>query len=296
MKLLVTGASGFIGSRVLAAICDEYGPENVIAFSSRPIDKCQTVSYQVPAFTVKKEDHDLLATVDVLIHVGAYIPKSGKDANAIEACDSNIFFTEKLLNLPLKCLKKILYISTVDVYEPADLTNEDTPTIPVSLYGWSKLYCERMLGFFAIDQNIEYQILRIGHVYGPGEEVYAKFLPKTINNLLVGESIELWGDGSEKRSFIYVNDVVSSILRAISFNENVGPINVVGGLAVSMRALIDKLALVSGKIPIIRIKNSSLTKRDYVFDNAKLRKYLLKEETSLISGLKSEYEYMSRLK
>jgi UDP-glucose 4-epimerase len=166
--------------------------------------------YHGSCFNLSVADHALMDTAEVLIHVGAFIPKSGLQANAIEECNINISFMEKLLALPLGKLKKLVYISTVDVYEPAEMTTEETPTLPTTLYGWSKLYCERMGSIFAANHGIGCQILRIGHVYGPGEEKFAKFLPSAIMNIATGKAVQLWGDGSEIRSFIYARCSISS--------------------------------------------------------------------------------------
>ena len=295
MTLLVTGASGFIGSRLVSAARAALGAENVIAFSSRQAHTSPSIAYIGPDFNLSPPDHALLATVEVLIHVGAFIPKNGLQADAIEECNSNIRFTEKLLALPLKSLKKIIYISTVDIYEPAELTSEATPTLPVSLYGWSKLYCERMVAIFTANRHLACQVLRIGHVYGPGEEKYAKFLPKAIKSILAGEAVDLWGDGSEVRSFIYIDDVAAAILQAVNLGEDVGPINVVGGVPVTIRELLDQLIVVSGKSVAISAREFSGVKRNYIFNNSKMRQYLLPIETDLSTGLQAEYAYMEGL-
>ena len=294
MKLLITGASGFIGSRLVSAACAALGAENVIAFSSRPSELCATIIYSRPDFNVGPNDDALLQTVDVLIHAGAFTPKDALQANAIKECNGNIRFTEELLALPLKNLKKIIYVSTLDVYQQADVTTEATLTLPASFYGWSKLYCERMTAIFAADHHLACQLLRIGHVYGPGEEKYAKFLPKAVKNILAGEAVELWGDGSDVRSLIYIDDVVAAILRAVNLRDDVGPINVVGGVPISIRGLLDQLIAVSGKSVSIVAREFSGAKRNYVFDDAKLREYLLPVATDLSSGLRAEYDYMAR--
>jgi len=295
MKLLITGASGFIGSRLMSTACAALGAENVIAFSSKPAHACLAIVYYGPDFNLSAADHALLATVEVLIHVGAFTPKNTLQANAIKESNSNIGFTENLLALSFENLKKIIYISTVDVYEPAELTDEATPTLPVSLYGCSKLYCERMTAIFAANHHLVCQILRIGHVYGPGEETYAKFLPKAIKNIVADQAVELWGDGNEVRSFIYIDDVVTAILQAVNLGEDVGPINVVGGVPMTIRELLDEVIVVSGKSVAITSKEFSGPKRNYVFDNAKLRQHLLPAETDLSTGLQAEYAYMAGL-
>lgn len=295
MKLLITGASGFIGSRLVPAACAAWGAENVIAFSSRLMDGCLSIVYERPGFNLSNHDHDLLSTAEVLIHVGAFTPKNALQANAIVHCNANIDFTNNLLALPLLNLKKIIYISTVDIYAPAEIITENTPTIPTSLYGWSKLYCEQMVSTFSAQHQLTCQILRVGHVYGPGEEHYQKFLPEAMKRIVAGEAVELWGNGSEVRSLIYIDDVVAGILRAVPLCVDPGPINIVGGTPISIRTLLDSLISISGKpIPII-LKKFNVPSRNYIFDNSKLRQHLLATETELNIGLEAEYAYMAQL-
>lgn len=295
MTILITGASGFIGSRLINAACAWFGVEKVVAISSKPVTVCKTVTYQGLDFTLSETEKGLLSSVEVLIHLGAFTPKNGTQANSIEDCNSNIIFTENLFKLPLGKLRRIIYVSTVDVYEPTELITEDTVTLPLSLYGWSKLYCEQMANAFSRNQQISYQILRIGHVYGPGEEKYLKFLPKAIKSVLSDDPVELWGDGSELRAFIYIDDVVTAILQSVDLPPDVGPINVVGGVSISVRSLLDELIEISGKQVTIKATESGAVKRDYVFNNAKLRNFLLPVETDLITGLRVEYAHMKEI-
>lgn len=296
MKILITGVSGFIGSRLLTAACSLYGPDNVVALSSRTNSLCETITYDSKDFSVNPTYLVKLDEVDVLIHAGAYTPKRGADNNAIAECNGNIFFLQMLLSLPFKSLKKFVYLSTLDVYESANPITEATPTLPSTLYGMSKLYCERMSGVFAANIKIPCQILRLGHVYGPGEEKYAKFLPNAIANILDEKTVELWGDGSELRSFIYVDDVVKAILAAVVLTVDVGVINVVGGTSISIRQMLDQLIAVSGKQVELVTKEYDGPRRDYIFDNTRLKAHLLPEETEFQFGLMTEYEYAASLR
>lgn len=296
MKLLVTGASGFIGSHLIRAASKSLGHENVIAFSSTHIDLCSSVVYEGAKFGLTANDLAVLEGAEVLIHVGAFTPKNRFDANALEKNNGNIRFTEQLLNLPMPRLQKIVYASTTDVYAPVELTTEATPTLPETLYGWSKLYCEQMVSVFAAKRSVASQILRLGHVFGPGEETYAKFLPEAMKRILAGRPVELWGDGREIRSFIYVDDAVSAILASCGLPSSPGPINVVGGRAISVRALLEELAAISRHSVKIVEKKQRGDKRNFVFDNSKMRKFLLPTETDLITGLKAEYAHLARIK
>ncbi|HVT62937.1 MAG TPA: NAD-dependent epimerase/dehydratase family protein [Legionellaceae bacterium] len=294
MKILMTGCAGFIGSRLLTKLCKQFGAHNIIAFSSKENQFCQTIVYKdVKAFDLNQDDYKWLNTIEIIIHAGAYIPKSTFEPNQIERCTENILFTQALFQLPLPKLKKIIFLSTVDVYENTDLITEATSASPLSLYGMSKLYCEKIVA--ALDKNIMKQILRIGHVYGPGEEMFKKFLPLAIQNIIRNEPVELWGDGSDRRSFIYLDDVVNAICNAIALEEEIGPINIVGGVGYTLRELLAQLESICGKTLDIKTQARLSPKRNYVFDNTKLKSYLLQEETPLREGLEKEYHYFEAL-
>jgi UDP-glucose 4-epimerase len=295
MKILLTGASGFIGAQLLRALSLMFGRENVLVLTSRGELDDPRVVYEPTGFGVDPTEMCKFENIEVVVHAGAFTPKNGAQVNNIKACNSNIVFTEKLLELPFTGLKKIIYLSTVDVYGSAQLIREDSALLPATLYGFSKLYCERLVSVFTERREISHQILRIGHVYGPGEEKYEKFLPKAITSIVGSLPVELWGDGSELRSYIYIDDVVNAVINAIKLPEHVGAINVVGGLPISNRQLLDLLVRVSGKPVEIKFKEFSGTKKDYIFDNGKLVKYLLARETDLLTGLKAEVDYMASL-
>lgn len=295
MKVLLTGVSGFIGTRLLTAICEQFAEQNVLALSSKLSSICDTIVYE-DDFSVESTDLTKLADVELIIHAGAFIPKSRFDGNNIEKCNSNILFTKKLLDLPFNSLKKIIYLSTVDVYGDEKVISELTPLKPVSLYGMSKLYCEKMVSSFCENIAVKSHILRIGHVYGPGEEKYQKLLPIAIKNILNDREVELWGDGSELRSFIYINDVIKACLASIELNDDVGVINVVSEQSISIANLLEKLAdVLNTKLKCVH-KPYTGVKKDLLFDNSKMKRYLLKTETPFVDGLKEEVLYFKGLK
>jgi len=137
--------------------------------------------------------------------------------------------------------------------------------------------------------------MRLGHVYGPGEEKYKKILPVAIKNILNNQHVDLWGDGSELRSFIFIDDVVKSIVNALTYPEGGLNINVVSSRQTSILELLNLLMLVSEKHTEIRVIESNHIKRNVIFNNKTLMETVLEEETDLMLGLKSEYEYMKRM-
>lgn len=292
--ILLTGASGFIGKHLHAELVSQYGNDGVIALTSVPILGYNYLSHNNYDFDfdffIENGYADLITTI---IHAGAYTPKQASQANDYSKCNQNIFNTAKLLAAYLPNLQKIIYLSTLDVYGKSDMISESTLLDPVSLYGFSKLYCEKMIDSWANQHNKLYQVLRIGHVYGPGEENYQKIIPATIKKLISRQPIQIWGTGKELRAFIYIKDVVNSIMNALKLNEIVGPINLVSDNPISIVELVNRLIAISGQNINVENIAASVPSRDLIFDNSKLKKYLLPSETDLNDGLIEEWRYMS---
>lgn len=290
MKVLITGATGFIGSRLIESVSAEFGSENVVVLSSKPHPNYTTVVYS-EKFTLGNNAH-LIEDVSLIIHAGAFIPKSRVDADNVALCSGNIAFTNMLLKANYRNLQKIVYLSTVDVYGQSETIDEDTLVSPVSLYGESKLYCEKMVKAYSVNLNIKSQILRIGHVYGPGEEKYQKLLPIAIQKMLNKKELELWGTGEELRSFIYIDDVVKACLAAVKLNDYVGIINVCGSQSISIYNLLVKISeIIDCELTLIKQAMPGEA-RNLVFNNSKMLKYLISKETSFEVGLSEEIKYL----
>lgn len=294
MKVLVTGASGFVGKNVIEELKKIYDINDIVAFSSKVIEGIKTVNSDYLSlskdFMVKNGCND----IEVLIHLGAFTPKETSDANNIEMSVSNINNTIALLNSLTK-LQKIIFISTLDVYE--NTTNrivESMNTIPSTMYGWSKLYCEQVVKQFAETKGVIYQILRLGHVYGEGEEAYRKVMPIMIKNAIEGSNIKIYGNGKAIRTFIHVNDVAKAIVNSIELNSS-EIINIVGDEEISIGELAVMIQGLSEDKVNIDFIDCNAPNRDCIFDNSKIKKYLLKDYIPFKVGLEEEFKYMKEL-
>ena len=296
MKILITGASGFIGKKVLEKLNEKYGASNIWILSGSR-NRSEAEDNIIPSLDYRFGDSYFDGfNFDVVIHIGAFTPKSGGDANNITASTSNIRNTETLINAlgRSQCLKKIVFISTLDVYQEMDeVLTEHTPTIPQTMYGWSKLYCERMITTFCAMKGIQYEILRLGHVYGEGEEKYRKVMPVMVKSAIKNEDIQIYGDGEALRTFIYIDDVAEAIVNAVE-NADSDVINIVGNKAVTINELASLIVnLAESESNIIHISTDG-PNRNLVFDNKELMNMLLTELTPLEEGLRNEIEYMKR--
>ena len=293
--ILLTGASGFIGTYLLAALINKYGADNIVAFTSKPIDNVQYIIHNGYSFSTDIFIKNRFENIETIIHAGAFIPKNSKESNRIEKCNSNITNTQKLLNCELPNLKNIIFLSTVDVYGKEIPLHEKSIIDPASLYGSSKLYCEKMIEVWAKENKISYQILRIGHVYGPGEEKYQKLIPTIIRKILSDEPIELYGTGEDLRTFIYITDVVRAIINSINLHQKNEIINIVGNEVISVKRLIEIIIKLCNKNITIKQVTSDIPVRNLIFDDTKLITLLGPPKVSLKEGLEAEIEYFKHL-
>lgn len=298
MRVLVTGPGGFIGKAFLKHLLEREPDTDVYAVTSKDVRGLESPG-KISIINYRLESLDELnlgeTEFDRVFHIGAFIPKAAKNSNQISGAMSNIDFTGRLLQqLDCKC-RKFVFLSTVDVYGITESQIGETSSIqPVSLYGHSKLFCEALVQAWALEQSTVCQILRIGHIYGPGEEQYQKLIPLTIMKALRHEAPEQWGSGTEKRSFLHIDDCVNAIYQAGELNTSEGIINVASGNPQSVREiiwLITELSMCATQ-PVIRDSNS--VARNIVFNTEKMHALLGKEKIPIRQGLLEEIAYLRK--
>ncbi len=293
--ILVTGTSGFIGRKLLVALVETYGSDHIVALTSKPTSLCRYILHHEYTFEPDYLLKSGYGSVDTIIHAGAFTPKDTVESNDLIPCSSNINSTLKLLQLKLPELNKFIFLSSLDVYGKDAIISERSPIDPVSLYGHSKLYCEKMVSSWGKANAKIVHVLRIGHIYGPGEEAYQKLIPVTMQKLLLHQPLQLWGTGNEKRSFLYIDDLVSAILKTLKINTDLGVLNLVSGTGITVRELIEMLIGISGVETSIETIPAQGEGRSLIFDNSKMKKEIGLSEISLRQGLLQEWEYMKQL-
>lgn len=287
--ILITGASGFIGKWLVKLAIEKFGQNEVIALTSKPIDYCQFILHHGYTFDSNAFDG---FQIDKVIHAGAFIPKSAEQSNSVAESNSNITNIAYLLDHLPKSVKKIVFLSTVDVYDINEkLINEQSLIRPISLYGDSKYYCERMLSAWCTLMAVQFVILRIGHVFGEGEESYSKLIPMTIKNVLNKRPPQIFGTGEELRSFMYVQDCCDLILSSLEANKSGIILNVASPQSFTVRHIIDLIISLSEEPALdINFIPTNRVSRSIFFDTAKMQENIGMPKTELRDGLFREIQ------
>jgi nucleoside-diphosphate-sugar epimerase len=161
--------------------------------------------------------------------------------------DANVMYNSALINLNVahecvkKKIKKVFYSSSACMYpehnqlDPNNPNCEESsayPANPDSEYGWEKLFSERL--YFAYNRNygLDVRVARFHNIFGPqgtwkgGKEKAPAAMCRKAAELQSGDSLEVWGDGLQTRSFLYVDECVEAVIRFMEQNEFLGPVNI----------------------------------------------------------------------
>ena len=309
MKALVTGAAGFIGSHLTAALLDAgadvVGIDCFTDYYPRPIKEGNLdVNRGRASFRFVEtalQDADLAALLDGRTHVfhlaaQAGVRKSwGRDFRVYT--ENNIDATQRLLeacvDLPLR---RFVYASSSSVYgdNVAIPMREDAVPQPVSPYGVTKLAAEQLCYLYHVNHGLPTTSLRYFTVYGPRQRpdmAFNRFIRAALN----GQPITLYGDGEQTRDFTFVTDAVAATMAAGERGVPGRVYNVGGGSRVSVNQVLDIVSTVTGRALNIRREPAQKGDMRDTYADTSLAKADLgfAPRVSLEAGLEAEYRWLS---
>jgi UDP-glucuronate 4-epimerase len=307
---LVTGAAGFVGSRLsqaLLARCHQViGVDAFIPYYPRPLKELNlTPLRDESGFRFQELDlrtADLAPLfgdrIDAVFHLAAQagLLRSWREFESYMSC--NVLATQRLLEAAAPSKPHFLHISTSSVYGRFATGDETSPLEPISPYGITKLAAEHLVEAYSTSFGLPATILRLFSVYGPGQRPdmgYNIF----IDRILKGETITIDGDGTDSRSNTYVLDVVQGLVRAFEQpQQSVGEtFNIGGGDEVTVLQVLEMLRKLSG----LQVKTTHGPRRPgdqrrTAADTTKARERLgYAPQTQIIDGLRAQLEWQRSL-
>jgi UDP-glucose 4-epimerase len=253
-KVLVTGGAGFIGSHVVEALLRQgYTVAVVDNFSTGHRDNIANLP--VDLYICDVADPAVINVIqaihpDYIVHLAAQISVSHSVADPLFDERTNVTGSLNVINgARLANVKKIVFSSSAAVYgNPLEIpVTTDHPTNPESPYGLTKLTVEHYLQMFEKFYQLPYSILRFSNVYGPRQDADGEGGVVSIfsDRIQKGTPPMIYGDGDQTRDFIFVKDVASAVVAALSVKESLR-VNISSQTAISIKDLFQVMKEVSG--------------------------------------------------
>ena len=294
-KVVVCGAGGFIGGHLVQSLLAN-GADVIRAVDIKPLDEWYQVSKDVESLSLDLKDKDsaykAAEGATAVFQLAADMGGMGFIENNKALCMLSVLTnTHMLMAARDKGVERFFYSSSACVYNAEKQTNPNVvalkesdayPALPEDGYGWEKLFSERMCRHFEEDYGLQSRVARFHNVYGPlgtwtggREKAPAAVCRKVIEAKHSGKhEIEIWGDGHQTRSFMYIDDCTKGVCD-IYESDILEPINLGSSELVTINQLVDIAEQIAG-VKLKRNYNLSAPKgvNGRNSDNTLIEKYL----------------------
>jgi nucleoside-diphosphate-sugar epimerase len=322
-KALVLGAGGFIGSHLVKRLKSEgYWVRGVDLklpdFSSSEADEFVVGDLRNPNLVSKVlyapnqlSEQDNENSFDEVYQLAADMGGAGYINTGDN--DAEVVHNSMLINLNVvreshkKSVKKVFYASSACVYnehnqlEPENpICTEDSayPANPDSEYGWEKLFSERLYATYNRNHGLDVRVARFHNVFGPegtfygGKEKAPAAICRKVADSLMDEEIEVWGDGLQTRSFLYIDEAIEGVRRLMESNY-IEPINIGSDHIISMNDLTKLVIELADKRAGIKNILGPQGVRGRTSDNTLIKEKLgWAPSQPLSDGLKKTYKWI----
>ena len=278
-RAVVCGAGGFIGGHLVQSLLAN-GVDVIRAVDIKPLDEWYQVSKDVESLSLDLKDKDsaykAAEGATAVFQLAADIGGMGFIENNKALCMLSVLTnTHMLMAAREKGVERFFFSSSACVYNGEKQTNPDVvalkesdayPALPEDGYGWEKLFSERMCRHFEEDFGLQTRVARFHNVYGPlgtwnggREKAPAAICRKILDAKHSGKhEIEIWGDGKQTRSFMYIDDCTKGT--QMIFNSDIRePLNLGSDELVTINQLVDIVEDIAG-IKVKRNYNLSAPK------------------------------------
>ena len=297
MKVLVTGAAGFVGRNIVNAL--RKADIDFIASDVTNSPFGDDIEYVKLDITNRDNILKLFKDedIDYVFHLAAH-PLSASIKEPVRDAMVNIIGSLNVMDASREFgVKKIVFSSASSIVgevirNPVD---EDHPCKPKTPYGVAKFCVEHYLRVYQELYGLDYVIFRFFNVYGPYQYPSSgALIPVVMERIIKGQEVFIYGDGSTARDFIYVEDIADFYIETIKRKDIKNDIfNMGTGKLTTVKEVVELIAKVVGKEPKIVYKPKKPGEiMNFSADVTKLKKFFGKvPETTLEEGLKKTYEW-----
>jgi UDP-glucuronate 4-epimerase len=297
MRYLVTGAAGFIGSQLLRTLLER--GHDVVGWDAftdyyDPALKEENAR-DLPVSRVDLAEDELgLDGLDGVFHLAGQPGVASFGRVFPVYVRQNVLASQRLFEAATAANVRLVLASSSSIYGDAAAypTPEDTIPRPLAPYGITKLACEHLAGAYGSEFGLDVVTVRYFTIYGPRQRPDMAFT-KMVSCLVEGRPFELYGDGSQSRSFTYVDDAVDATIAAMERAAAGSTFNVGGGSEVSMLEAIEALGRIAGRsLDVVRFPRREGDAARTASDTTRIRTELgWTPRTPFEAGLEAQWRW-----
>ena len=302
MKILFIGGAGFIGANLVKRFC-ENGSFEVTVIEPETASVMRLDGLQVEIVRVSLANVEVVEQIiankriDTVVHlVSTLIPGSGYEDFKRELTDM-VFPSIRIMEYCARFDIKFVYFSSGGTVYGNRTTMqpfvETDDMAPISYYGWSKQMMENSILFKNRTERLRYLIVRPSNPYGHGQNLYGRqgLVAVAIGKILNGQPVEVWGDGSAIRDYIYIDDLAEVFFQLIDNNISNETVNIGSGRGYSVNDVLAFLKIISKVDFKIKYENARpMDVSNMVLDTEKMHKFTNVELTPMLEGVSMFYE------
>lgn len=307
MNIIILGAAGFIGTNLAIKLASNR--EDVITLVDKRrewfsnIDKFDFKNIEIREHSLDTNmDFSVLEGQEVVYHLVSTNAPTTSNQHISQDIQANVLFSSNLFDACVKFdVKKVVFISsggTVYGKEASCPLPENTPTNPISSYGVQKITIEKLLYLYNYMYGLDFRIIRLANPYGPYQRPNGVLGAVTTftYKALKGEELQVYGDGSVIRDFIYIDDAIKAILNIVDGKNKHHTFNLGCGYGTSIKEVLNAIESVLGlKMNIVFKEGRAVDVPVNYLDISRYEKYYGKlNPISLEEGIKKTAEFMKR--